>query len=54
VEQFSPQQGYKHLKTPKSNNMGIEQHQIQQAIDNSPTTGEPYKKPACTYLKLNI
>jgi hypothetical protein len=35
--------GYKHLKTPKSNDIETEQHQIQQSTENNPTAGEPYK-----------
>jgi hypothetical protein len=35
--------GYKRLKTPKSNNIRTEQHQIQQSTENNPTAGEPYK-----------
>jgi hypothetical protein len=35
--------GYKHLKTPKSNDIGTEQQQIQQSTENNPTAGEPYK-----------
>jgi hypothetical protein len=42
--------GYKYLKTPKFNDIEIEQHQIQQAIENNPTTSESYKKSACTCL----
>jgi hypothetical protein len=36
--------GYNYLKTPKPNDIEIEQHQIQQANQNNPTTGELHKK----------
>jgi hypothetical protein len=36
--------GYTYPKTQKSNDIGIEPHQIQQAIENNPTMSEPYKK----------
>jgi hypothetical protein len=42
--------GYTYPKTPKSNDIGIEPHQIQQAIENNPSMGKPYKKSACTCL----
>jgi hypothetical protein len=38
----------------KSNDIGTEQHQIQQAIENNPTTGEPYNKSACTCLNRDV
>jgi hypothetical protein len=44
--------GYTYPKTTKSNNIGIEPHQIQQAIENNPTTDEPYKKSAYTCLRI--
>jgi hypothetical protein len=44
VEQFSPHVAINISKTPKSNDIGIEQHQMHQAIENNPTTGETYKK----------
>jgi hypothetical protein len=35
--------GYTYPKTPKSNDIAIVPHQIQQAIENNPTMGESYK-----------
>jgi hypothetical protein len=46
--------GYKHLQTPKSNNIGTEQHQIQQEIENNPTMGKPYKKVDMHLPRIDI
>jgi hypothetical protein len=46
--------GYKHPKTPKSNDIGTKQHQIQQSTENNPTAGEPYKSQHALALGQNV
>jgi hypothetical protein len=46
--------GYTYPKTPKSNDIGIGPHQIQQAIENNPTTGEPYKSQHALALDPDV